>query len=45
MVGVVAMLASAHLALHGQIVLLCRSETGLVGNLLDAKQQRATRTQ
>ena len=43
MVSVVAMFTSAHLALHGQIASLRRSETALVGNLLDAKQQRAAR--
>ncbi|MDJ0629390.1 MAG: GAF domain-containing protein [Rhodobacter sp.] len=38
-ISIVAMFASAHLALHGEIAALKRSETALAGHLLDAKRQ------
>ncbi|MDJ0825230.1 MAG: GAF domain-containing protein [Rhodobacter sp.] len=38
MVSIIAMFASAHLALHGEIAALKRSETALLDHLMDAKR-------
>jgi GAF domain-containing protein len=39
MISIVAMFAAAHMALHGEIAALKRSEMALIGSLLDSKRQ------